>query len=247
MTIAYTPLNIDVQLPDADRISTWFKNNQTIPLENFDLLYNEEFTFVPVYLRMSYEDWLDPKLAMEHYNNRWNSRPGQGRYLFDIEKILPEIPYMINQLPYKELTQVFMMYQKNHVDPHYDSEIGDTYEDPSEISIDNEPHRINILLTNHGEKNFYLSEFKNSERIYPKITKEKSCYAYVERYYWHGSDYTKSGRYLLSTFGIVDKEKHKKMIADSVLTYPEEIISFPDVGNPNDFERQFLSKEDRLE
>jgi len=239
MGIAFAPLNIDVKLPNITKIKSYFDEHQHLLSGEEDLIDNESFIFVPVFIRATEEEWVNPKVAMYHYENRWNSLNKPAKYLYNIDKIIPEIPYILNQLPYKELTMVYLLRQVGMVEPHYDTEPGDIYYDKSEVSIKNEPHRINVLLSNHDQRNFFLSEFKDSERIFPKISAFRPCYAFSERYYWHGAEYTNPERYLLSVFGILDRDKHRAMIDESVKKWPEEIITFPDPNNEWIWSRHF--------
>lgn len=245
MAIAYAPLNIDVRLPDISKIKKYFDEHQHVLSGNADLIDNDAFIFVPVFIRASEQEWIDPKIAMHHYQNRWNTLEKPAKYLYDIDKIIPEIPDILNQLPYKELTMVYLLRQSGYVNPHYDSEPGDVYNDNSEISIKNEPHRINVLLSNHEDPNFFVSEFKDSEKIFPKITASRPCYAFAERYYWHGAEYTKPERYLLSVFGILDREKHRAMIDESVKLWPNDIVRFPDPDDEWAWDRHFGHAENK--
>lgn len=236
MAIAYAPLDIDVRLPDEKVLIEYCNQyfvNQESDEKDFPDTYNNLYS-VPVYARGTTKDWYDPSTAQQGYINRYNHTGVPGNYANGIDKLMPEIPYILSQLPYKELTVAMFFVQKAFVRPHYDTELDEQYDDLSEILIENEPHRINVLLTNHGTRSFFVSEFSDSQRYFPNITKERPCYAFCERYHYHGADYVAPNKILLTTFGILDREKHRKMINESIQKYPDEIIRFPDPINPLD-------------
>jgi len=232
MAIAFAPLNIDVKLPDINTVEAFFDEHRNKALDDDPNLTDpNEFLSVPIYLRASEEECTDNDILHYHFNNRWNTLQKSGNYLYNVDKIIPEIPHIIDQLPYKELTVVLLTLQQGYIPPRYDTEPEDVYHDKSEISIKNEPHRINVLLSNHDDHNFFVSEYEYSEKIYPDIPASRPCYAFTERYYWHGEKYTKPKRYYLKICGILDRDRHKAMIAESVEKWPEEIITFPDPPN----------------
>ena len=73
MGIAFAPLNIDVKLPNITKIKSYFDEHQHLLSGEEDLIDNESFIFVPVFIRATEEEWINPEVAMYHYENRWNS------------------------------------------------------------------------------------------------------------------------------------------------------------------------------
>lgn len=233
MTIAYLPINIDVRLPDK-QVLIDYCTKYAIPKPDVQKDKAEYWNIVPVRSRISNEDWNDaPKLksAMHH---RYVPNMGPSKYNNDIDKIIPEIPYMLEQLPFKEFTMVTILWQTAyvpaHLDPHYD----DIVPDPYEISLDNEPHRYNILLTEHGKPGFFVQENKHGEKIFPNITAEKPCYAFCERYHWHGSEFIDPHKMQLVVFGLVDRVRHKDMIIKNLIKNYNDAIILPDPVDPSD-------------
>ena len=232
MAIAFAPIDIDVKLPD-----------ETILLE-----YIEKYKVVgstwdigPVLSRMQDDEWRDMPTALNALYNRYNTANDTYRYANGIDELMPEIPYMLNQLPFKKLTVVVLFKQTAQVNHHYDPHTSDIYEDPSEIAIDMEPRRYNILLTKHDTPSFFLGDTMD-EKIYPRITRERPAFAFCERYHYHGADYIGPGKVMLSVFGILDREKHKEFIEAGINKYPNEVIRFTDPNDPTDHKYQFKEK-----
>jgi len=233
MAIAFLPIDIDVRLPDEKKLLEYCEQHK-LPKIKDSVDAVSYWDLVPVIGRLSSSQWLDTEYARNVLYNRYNPGLGECQYANDIDKVFPEIPYMLEQLPFSELTMVTMMIQKTYVQPHVDPHMGDIVNDPYEISIHNEPHRYNIQLTQHVDNAFFVCETKDSEKIYPKITRERPCFAFCERYHFHGSEYVGENKIQLSVFGIVDRVKHKDMVIRSLIKHRDEVIIFPDPIDPSD-------------
>jgi hypothetical protein len=243
MAIAFLPIDIDVRLPN-EQVLLEYCNQYSITK---DLAPEDEWStstwhIGPVMARMDSEEWYDPEKALHALHNRYNPNMGECRYANNIDKIMPQIPYMLEQLPFKELTLVSLFLQTKEVGRHYDPHVGDIYSDPTEIGIDMEPHRYNILLTQHGKPSFYLCDTRESDKVFPTITRERPAFAFCERYHFHGADYIGPGKVLLTVFGILDREKHKQMIAKNLEKYRDEAIIFDDPDDPTNERYHFIEK-----
>lgn len=238
MAIAYLPIDIDVKLPNEEILLKYceeFKLNKIN--DNTDSV--EFWDVAPVIGRLKSEQWYDTEYVRNVLYNRYNPNMGPCIWANDIDKIMPEIPYMLNQLPFKELTMVVLMLQQTYVPHHFDPHRGDIYIDPSEISIDIEPHRYNIQLTQHGKNAFFVSDSYNGEKLYAPITKEQPCFAFCERYHWHGSDYVGPNKIQLSVFGILDREKHQETIAKNLEKNQSKAIIFENPINPENLTNHY--------
>ena len=231
MTIAYLPIDIDVKLPDEDKVIE-FCHAHKIPRLDVKEDTAAYWDIIPVISRISDTDWHDSKMAKFTMNNRYVPDLGKSCYHYNIDKLFPEIPYMLDQLPFQEFTLVSMLLQTKYVPHHLDPHYGDVVPDPYEISIDNEPHRYNIQLTQHGKPGFFVSKENHGEKIFPNITKENPCFAFCERYHWHGSDFVGENKIMLSVFGIVDRVKHKDLIIKNLIKNYHQAIILPDPEDP---------------
>lgn len=233
MAIAYLPIDIDIRLPDEKKLLAYCEKHKLPKIKDSNDTV-EYWDLVPVIGRLTNEQWLDLPYARNVLFNRYVPNQGECCWANDIDKEFPEIPYMLNQLPFSELTMVTMMIQKTYVSPHMDPHLDDVIPDPYEISIENEPHRYNIQLTQHVKNAYYVQETKTSEKIYPNITREQPCFAFCERYHYHGSEYVGENKIQLSVFGIVDRIKHKDTIIKNLIKHRDSAIIFPDPTNPWD-------------
>jgi hypothetical protein len=238
MAIAYLPIDIDVQLPDEKTLINYCEEFKITRFET-EVDGVRYWDIAPVVARIPSEDWYDRNKLKDVIYNRYNPGLGPQIWANNIDKIMPEVPYMLNQLPFKELTGVSFMLQTEYVPHHLDPHEGDVYIDPSEITIDIEPHRYNIQMTQYGKPAFFVSSSANGEKIYPNITKEQPCFAFCERYHWHGSEYVGPNKIQLSVFGILDREKHKEMIRKNLEKYRDRAIIFPDPADPTDLAYHF--------
>lgn len=230
MAIAFLPIDIDVQLPNEEKLLAYC-DKYKLPKIKDSVDTVEYWDIVPVIGRLSNEQWIDPEQLREVLYNRYVPNLGECQWANNIDKEFPEIPYMLNQLPFSELTLVSMMVQRTPVETHLDPHLGDVIPDLYEISIENEPHRYNIQLTQHNKNAYFVRDTKHSEKIFPKITREQPCFAFCERYHWHGSEYVGENKIQLSVFGIVDRIKHKDMIIKNLIKHYDDAIIF---DNPTD-------------
>ena len=188
MTIAYTPIDIETKLPD-ERLLIEFCYQHAMPELNQQKENIRHWYKIPVCGRCEPDDWYDLEKFKKTLYNRFVPNLYPIKYANGIDQMFPDIPFMLNQLPFKELSLVIMLLQREQVESHTDNQDMDHIIDPSEISIDIEPRRYNIQLTQHGVKSFYVSKNKDSERFYPMITRKNPCFALCERFHWHGADY----------------------------------------------------------
>jgi hypothetical protein len=222
MAIAFLPIEIDVQLPDPQIIFDY--------LEKYQIkTKHTSWRMAPILGRAPSTDWYDsnayPKIIYNRYNSSITDIP---QYANGIDKLMPEIPYMLNQLPFKTLTYALFLEQLEEVTKHNDMQIHDVCDDPSEIAIEHEPRRFNFLLTRHSEKAFFVSESMDAEKIYPIITKEHPCFAFNEQQYLHGADYIGPGKIIIMAGGLLDRKKHKKMIEENLEKFKNHVIRFSD-------------------
>jgi hypothetical protein len=224
MSIAYLPIEIDVRLPDPQIILDYIDAYQL-------KTKHTTWKIAPILGRVNTENWYEGNAYANVIYNRYNtSIKSKTQYANNIDKLMPEIPYMLSQLPFKQLTFGLLLEQMTEVTKHHDVQAYDIYNDLTEI--EHEPRRFNILMTRHSEKAFYLSESLESENVYPIITKENPCFAFNERHYLHGSDYIGPNKVMIMAGGIIDKKKFKDMIDRNLKKFKDQVIIFPD-RSPN--------------
>jgi hypothetical protein len=222
MGIAFLPIEIDAQLPNEARLLD-FCNQNKMPDD-----HGHYWNTVPVLTRAPAGYVHNKKSSTNLMNNRYNAGLGVPQYVNNIDKEFPEIPYMLEQLPFKELTLVVIFQQIKTVEYHIDGLSGDIILDPSEVSLDLEPRRYNILLTKHEYRDcFFVSDKIDGNKYYTNITRETPCHVVTDRLYPHGADYRGPNKLMLAVLGgILDREKHLKMIQQNLEKYREQAILF---------------------
>jgi hypothetical protein len=222
MGIAFLPIDINVQLPDEQKLHAYCEQHKIVTTK--DDSHSWWWNVIPVLVRGPIDT---PEQLEDILANRYNAGVGTPRYVNNIDKEFPEIPYMLEQLPFKELTVVAMLEQKEAVDYHTDGYNNDyLFNDPTELAFELEPKRYNILLTKHSYQNcFFVADKPGGNKVYPAITKERPCHIIADRYYAHGADYRGPGKIMLAVIGgILDREKHLALIDK----HKQDAIIFPD-------------------
>jgi hypothetical protein len=219
MAIAFLPIDIEVALPNESALVDFCQSTKIPDITDTEVNNIEHWDKVPVMGRLDTKQWYNVSEMRHALFNRYTPGLGSCQYANGIDKLFPEIPFMLKQLPFKELSIVTMLVQKQYVPHHTDNQAYDVIIDPSEVSIDIEPRRYNILMTKHDYKSFFVSKDKDSEKLYPTITKDNPCHAICEQHHWHGADYAGPNKIMLCVFGILDRVKHKSMIEYNLEKY----------------------------
>ena len=221
-TIAFLPLDLDYVLPDEDEIIKYCYENH---IEKEVTKTNGPWWLItPVCGRFNPKDWRNSKSSNEHWFQRYVSNGKELQYDNDIEKKFPSIKFMLDQLPYKELTIATLFLQISEVDCHIDWFKNDQYNDLTESLIENEPRRFNIQLTKHHYRSSFLAATETGERHYANITANTPGYCISEMYNWHGADLCGPNKVTLFTTGLIDKEKRDDLVNRSLQLYSNDAI-----------------------
>ena len=225
MTIAFLPIEIDVQLPNETKLLE-FCREFGVPNNSKDG-YSNWWNVVPVYTRGPTEVWYDFVKSKEMIKYRNSPGKGPGHWANEINKVFPEIQYMLEQLPFKEMGVVSLLEQQVPVGYHTDNHEWEVNEDPTEVALELEPRRYNILMNKFEYKSFFVAESPGAEKIYPKITKERPCHVICDRYHAHGADYAGPGKIMLGVIGgVLDRPRHLEMIRKNLEKYRDEAVVF---------------------
>jgi len=207
--IAYTPIDISVNMPNIDTVKEYFNNNYMTNLQD---TYGYTSLLCALISRNSVKDWRDAnQVFADHTGTQLYYAPG-------VVELFPEIIDIINKLPYKELIGAVLNLHKENLPPHQDEFIN--------LNIEG-PERYNVLLTPHYEQDsFFICKEKHSEKIYPKILKDYPVYAFSNNKVYHGADIVLDDRIILICAGILDEEKHRNLIQKSVEKFKDYVIRF---------------------
>lgn len=223
-TIAYLPLDLDYRLPNEDEVIKYCYENH-IPT---DVTSDSGpcWLITPVCGRFDPKDWFDKEKSNNHWFHRYVEYGLPVQYVNNIDKKFPEIKYMLEQLPYRELSIATLFLQYKNVECHLDWFKYDVYNDESEKSIENEPRRFNIQMSKHHYKSSFVAGSEHGEKHYATITKEYPGYCISECYNWHGADLAGPDKITLFTTGLIDKEKRDNLINRSIEKFKDQAIAF---------------------
>lgn len=228
MAIAYLPIDIDVRLPDEQKLLDFCYETRIVNArDDTDAL--EHWWPIPVRGVLKGRDWYDREKFYNSICNRLVKGAGTSYWANDIDRIFPEIPYMFEQLPIAEFNFCVLLLQRKEVNAHQDTQYADAIVDPAMRRVELEPRRYNILMNKHEVPSFYVSETETSKKIYPVITKDRACFSMCEEYHWHGADYVIENKVMLCVLGVVDEKKQIEMIKRSLEKYRDQAIIFPDL------------------
>lgn len=230
MTIACLPIEIDVSLPDEQRILDYVKNFEIPSTLHLDGPRFDCWKVAPVAGQMSSDDWKDPYKIQSLICNRLTPNYGKFQWANDFDKLFPEVVNMISQIPVID-PLVILMQQEKESTPHFDTQPKDVILNSDDILLSTEPRRYNIQLTNFGKTSFFVSKTKTSEKIYyHHISPKLPAYCFPEQHYYHGADFIGPNKVSLCILGKPDKEKHEKLIRSSFQKHKDKAIIIED-GN----------------
>jgi len=178
MTIACMPVDIDVSLPDEQKILDYVREYQFPSMLHLPSPRFDPWTVSPILGRMPSKDWNDPDKIRNLIFNRQNPNyGGKVEYANDFDKLFPEVVDMINQIPILNPICIFMKQNAlstSHVDTHG---VNDVRNIPNLWELNTEPRRYNIQMTKFDYQSFFVSKTRESERIpYTHISKELPAY-----------------------------------------------------------------------
>lgn len=208
--IVYTPLDIELTLPNYNEILKYVEENYVIGLEK----------------HTGYTSWLCPiatPFAANDYRNASEVFPPNDlaefkkmNYVPGILDKFPELVDIINAMPYSTLYGVSFNLHKAPLGAHHDR------------ALDLTPHdmpRINILISPHyGKSSFFMQDSNDGNRIYPTILKDYPAYAFNDTRMLHGADPVLDNRIIIIFVGILDKTKYSELVERSVNKFKKYII-----------------------
>lgn len=178
-------------------------------------------------------DWNDPVDTDRAWNERYILTGDVSFNPYLPEKLKNDLEFMLDHLPYKKCTFAQILSQKITVAPHQDGlynpseNVKDAvYRGPGGFNNEPEPAGLKVMLTHKNVKCFYLSEKAGSPRQFIRLPDDTNCFAINERTFFHGAKYLGEPKYILSTFGIIDPDKHTTLIEKSLKKYSEYAIKF---------------------
>lgn len=207
--LSYIPIDIDVEWPDEAVLIDWFHTHKLLDTDYWEYESNRH-TWAMTSVCKHPADWR--RYDAEMWKNRRKVGTNEGVILHPgLEETFPSIANCIRQLPFKQLTVSGLLYQMGEIPAHRDAH------DPNNPI---EPRRYTIYLTNPKHNTFYFSKDENGEnKIYPNIV--VPCFAFNNTDVWHGAVATNRPKIILTTAGIIDNDKHEKLLKRSLEKYKD--------------------------
>lgn len=135
----------------------------------------------------------------------------------------------LEQLPLT-ITHAQILNQIANVGKHYDLKHDISgkvyYQDYPGVNEDLEPAGYKVLLNNFDTDSFYIAEGFGKPNHYIKLPKDTNTFVINENTYPHGATLTKTPKYIVSIFGLINKEKHHQLVQDSLQKYSNYSITF---------------------
>lgn len=233
MTIACLPIEIDVSLPDEQLILDYVAQHQFPSMLHLASPRFDPWVVSPILGRMSSSDWQDPIKIRELIYNRQNPNYGSKlEWANGFDTLFPGVVDMINQIPILNPIVIFMQ-QTALSTAHEDKHGGDVMTAPNLWTLNTEPRRYNIQMTNFDYKSFFVSKTRDSEPIaYNHISKKLPAYVFCEQHYFHGAEYCGPNKVSLCFLGTPDWPRHNELIRKNLQKHRDKAIIFEDT---NDF------------
>ena len=225
--LAYVPL-------DLPKVEVSYKALKDLFKKQGLLHYPYSSLWNAITLTGAVKDFYDPIECDKAWNNRYKL---QKKSI----KINPYIPSEISEsllkqielLPYKICSFSQILSQRRDVPPHKDGLYKEKdvvknslKESPSDFGDQPEPAGLKIMLSHTSKKCFYVCKSLTSKRIFVKFPNDTNTFSCNERMFFHGSKKPKQSKFVLSTFGIIDKNRHQELIKRSVRKYNEQTVWF---------------------
>jgi len=212
MTVIYTPIDIEFEMPEEEDIIDWFRDHKITDSDYWE--YKEgRHTWCYVALRKEPTSWRTYDAWLDWANSR---EPIDDFGVFfhpTFEERFPGLAYAVRQLPFSQIGTSGFIMQMGAIPPH-----NDTF-DPS---LPTEPRRYIIYATDPKYNTFYLEH--NGKKYYPEIDKKYRCFAFNNDDIVHGADNTNRTKILLSTVGVIDHNKHNELLDRSIKKFKDKVI-----------------------
>lgn len=213
MTIAYTPIDIAIDIPSEQEIIDWFEQHKVADTDYWEYQSNRH-TWAIVACMKDLDNWR--QIDFRLWNNRRDTLPDPGLFFHpSFEETFPSIASAIRQLPFKQLTYAGMILQMGEIGAHQDT---------SDHNNPSEPRRYNIYLTDPAHNTFYLCKDQDSEKVKPQFDNVYRCFAFNNSECWHGAETTNRPKIMIATTGIIDDEAHKELVARSIDKFKDKVL-----------------------
>lgn len=212
MTILYTPIDIEFDMPGEAELINWHANNNILD-HDYKKYVGYWHDYAAVAIRNGTDSWRSSEMLFGWINKREIIKDAKLVFNPDFASKFPGLVDLINKLPFEQIGAVAMMKQLNIIGPHKDS--GPTNEA-------DEPRRYLVYLTNPKESTFYLTD--GVTKVFPTIDEQYRCFAFDNTLYDHGADIPTNDKIILLIAGFLDPAKHTALVERSVSKFTDKVV-----------------------
>lgn len=210
MTVIYTPIDIEFEVPDEQSIIDWFHAHKITDTEYWEYAEGRhEWCYVA--LRKEPENWRTYDAWLDWAKERKPIKDAGLVFHPGFEEAFPGLAKCIRELPFDQIGTSGFIMQIGTIPPHQDAAY--------EIT---EPRRYIIYVTDPAYNTFYLEH--DGKKIFPSIDPKYRCFAFSNSDVLHGAEPTTRTKILLSTVGIMNEQKHKELIERSIAKFSDKVI-----------------------
>lgn len=215
MTVLYTPIDIEFDLPAADDIQDWFDQYKMT-----DTTYSEYVNNRHVYCSIATRGEPPSWYTFEQwwhcwYNNREYVEGAELVYHPGFKERFPGLVQLIEQQPFKQIGGVAIIQQIGPIPVHQDTF---DHHNPTQ------PSRYLTYLTDPQYNTFYLVNEVTGEKRFPQIDNQYRCFAFNNNNIQHGAEWHGRNKLLMTTAGILDNRQHAALISRSVEKFADKVI-----------------------
>ena len=213
MTVLFTPIDIEFELPSEQELIDWYESHKILDTDYWEYTANRH-QWCLVASRQNLKNWRSFDGWKEWTKNRNLIGSDQLFFHDDFEQRFPSLANAVRQLPFKEIgASGFIRQMGAEIEPHFDTD---------NVYDFLEPRRYVFFVSKIEENTFYM--YPNGKKVYPRIHSKYRLCAFNNSACEHGADPPKGWKMLLSTTGILDKEKHEELIKRSVEKFSDYVI-----------------------
>lgn len=211
MTVLYTPLDIEFEMPDQAELESWFFANQ-IDEPDYWVFRDGRHQWALAAASQPVQDWTKIKPYEDWLAQEFQESEGAQLHFAPGFEQFTGLVDAIKQMPFKEIGAVGLLRQLIYIEPHTDTR---------DITYPKEPCRYMIFLTDPAENTFYIDD----ELV--KIHPEYRAFAFNNTDAKHGAYAPHGVKILISVVGILDHEQHEKLVDRSVRRFRDFVITRP--------------------
>jgi hypothetical protein len=173
----------------------------------------------------NFENWSSLKYQKLAWAHRYNPDVDKLRYFPGMDSYFPNLKPFLSTLPFQLITYCVVLKQIEPVPAHFDIDYGSQEEVRVNSSID-EPSLYKLLYQNFEAPSFFLSTEERKDVFeFPRRPPNHHLFAITESVTKHGAKLVAGlEKYVISIFGILDLERHRKLIHRSQMIFPEYTI-----------------------